>query len=113
VEDWRCSSPARALEAFADLDCVGKHALDTIESRDHIARSGWVGVRVLYRRTVNLYRSFVELGWLAQETTGLYWFGPPRSNTLRPVSSFRVPELGVFVVGVTNWSGEGVGPKSL
>jgi hypothetical protein len=43
----------------------------------------------------------------------LDWFGPPRSNTLCPVSSCRVPELGVFVVGVTNWSGEGVGPKSL
>jgi hypothetical protein len=24
-----------------------------------------------------------------------------------------VPELGMFVVGVTNWSREGVGPKSL
>jgi hypothetical protein len=29
------------------------------------------------------------------------------------VSSYRVPVLGVFVVGVINWSGEGVGPKSL
>jgi hypothetical protein len=29
------------------------------------------------------------------------------------VSSCRVPELGVFVVGVTNWSREGVGPKSV
>jgi hypothetical protein len=29
------------------------------------------------------------------------------------VSSYRLPELGVFVVGVTNWSEEGVGPKSL
>jgi hypothetical protein len=27
-------------------------------------------VWVLYRRTVNLYRSCVGLGWLAQETTG-------------------------------------------
>jgi hypothetical protein len=35
------------------------------------------------------------------------------SNTLRPVSRFRVPELEVFVVGVTNWSGEGAEPKSL
>jgi hypothetical protein len=43
----------------------------------------------------------------------LYWFGPPRSNTLRPVSSSRVPVLGLFVVGVTNWSGEDVTPKSL
>jgi hypothetical protein len=48
-----------------------------------------------------------------QETVGLDWFGPPRSNTLCPVSSCRVPELGVLVVGVTSWSGEGVGPKSL
>jgi hypothetical protein len=29
------------------------------------------------------------------------------------VSSCHVPVLRVFVVGVTNWSGEGVGPKSL
>jgi hypothetical protein len=43
----------------------------------------------------------------------LYWFGPPRSNTLRPVLSCRVPVLGLFVVGVTNWSGEGVQPKSI
>jgi hypothetical protein len=49
-----------------------------------------------------LYRSCVEFGWLAQEIKGLDWFGPPMSNTLRPVSSCRVPELGVFVVGVTN-----------
>jgi hypothetical protein len=42
----------------------------------------------------------------------LYWFGPPRSNTLRQVLSYRVPELGVLVVGVTSWSGEGVEPKS-
>jgi hypothetical protein len=44
-------------------------------------------VRVLYRRTVNLY-----------------WFGPPRRNTLRPESSYRVLVLGLFVTGVTNWS---------
>jgi hypothetical protein len=41
----------------------------------------------------------------------LYWFGPPRSNTLRLVSSCRVLMPGVFVVGVTNWSGEGVGAQ--
>jgi hypothetical protein len=29
------------------------------------------------------------------------------------MSSCRVPELGVLVVGVTTWSGEGVEPKSL
>jgi hypothetical protein len=63
--------------------------------------------------TAKLYRSCIGLGWLAQETTGLDWFGPPRSNTLGPVSSCCVPELGVFVVGVTNLSGEGVRPKSL
>jgi hypothetical protein len=40
-------------------------------------------------------------------------FGPLMSNTLCLVSSSRVPVLGLFVVGVTNWSGEGVGPKSL
>jgi hypothetical protein len=55
---------------------------------------------------VNLYRSCIGLGWLAQETTGLDWFGPLRSNNLRPVSSCRVPELGVLAVGVTSWSGE-------
>jgi hypothetical protein len=31
---------------------------------------GTHGVGVLYRRTVNFYRSCVGLGWLAQETTG-------------------------------------------
>jgi hypothetical protein len=40
------------------------------------------------------------------------WFEPPRSNTLCPVSSCRVPELGVLVVGATSWSGEGVKSKS-
>jgi hypothetical protein len=40
-------------------------------------------------------------------------FGPLRSNTLRLVWCCRVPELGVLVVGVTSWSGEGVEPKSL
>jgi hypothetical protein len=29
------------------------------------------------------------------------------------MSGCRVPELGVLVVGVTSWSGEGVEPKSL
>jgi hypothetical protein len=29
------------------------------------------------------------------------------------VSSCRVPKLGLFVVGVTNWLGESVTPKSL
>jgi hypothetical protein len=43
----------------------------------------------------------------------LNWFEPPRSNTLRPVLSCCVPMPGVFVVGVTNWSGEGDEPKSL
>jgi hypothetical protein len=43
----------------------------------------------------------------------LDWFGPLRSNTLRPVSRCSVLVLGLFVVGVTNWSGEGIEPKSL
>jgi hypothetical protein len=34
------------------------------------------------------------------------------SNTLRLVCCYRVPELGVLVVGVTSWSGEGVELKS-
>jgi hypothetical protein len=64
-------------------------------------------------RAVNLYRSCIRLRWLAQETTRVDWFGTPRNNTLCLVSSCRVTELGVFVVGVTNWLGEGVRPKSL
>jgi hypothetical protein len=43
----------------------------------------------------------------------LDWFGPPRSNTLHPVSSCRVLALGLLVVGVTNLSREGIEPKSL
>jgi hypothetical protein len=34
--------PARAFDAFIDLDCVGEHAFNTIKPRDQIARSGWV-----------------------------------------------------------------------
>jgi hypothetical protein len=41
-------------------------------------------------------------------TRSLYWFGPPRSNTLRLVRGCRVPEPSVLVVGFTSWSGEGV-----
>jgi hypothetical protein len=37
----------------------------------------------------------------------LYWFRPPRSNTLCPVCCSRVPEPGVLVVRVTSWSEEG------
>jgi hypothetical protein len=33
----------RALDAFADLDRVREHAFNTIQSRDQVARSGWVG----------------------------------------------------------------------
>jgi hypothetical protein len=44
---------------------------------------------------------------------GWDWFGPPRSNTLRPVSSCRVLALDMFVVGVIIWSGVGIEPKSL
>jgi hypothetical protein len=35
------------------------------------------------------------------------------SNTLRPVWSCCAPGLGVLVVGVISWSGEGVETKSL
>jgi hypothetical protein len=42
----------------------------------------------------------------------LYLFGLARRNTLHPVRCYRVPELGVLVVGVTSWSREGVEPKS-
>jgi hypothetical protein len=42
----------------------------------------------------------------------LYWFGPQRSNTLRPVCCRRVLEPGVLIVGVPSWSGESVEPKS-
>jgi hypothetical protein len=49
---------------------------------------------------------------VSRRQRGLYWFGPLRSNTLRPVCCSRVPEPGVLVLGVTSWSGEGVEPKS-
>jgi hypothetical protein len=35
----------------------------------HLVFFGETGVTVLYRWTVNFYRSCVGLGWLAQETT--------------------------------------------
>jgi hypothetical protein len=41
----------------------------------------------------------------------LYYFGPPKSNTLHPVSSGHVLMPGKFVVGGINWSGEGVGAQ--
>jgi hypothetical protein len=53
------------------------------------------------------------LDHVAARCRDLDWSGPLRSNTLRPVSSCRILVLGLFVVGVTNWSGEGVEPKSL
>jgi hypothetical protein len=74
---------------------------------------GMPTVGVLYLRTVNLYRSCVRPRWLAQETPGFRVVQPPRSNTLRPISSCRVPVLELFVVRVTNLSGEGVESKSL
>jgi hypothetical protein len=33
----------RAFDAFTDFDCVGEHALDTIDPGDQVTRSGWVG----------------------------------------------------------------------
>jgi hypothetical protein len=33
----------RAFDAFADLDHVGVHAINTIDPSDQVARSGWVG----------------------------------------------------------------------
>jgi hypothetical protein len=33
----------RALDAFADFDYVGEHALDTIDPSDQVTRSGWLG----------------------------------------------------------------------
>jgi hypothetical protein len=36
-------TPTRAFDAFADFDSVGEHALDTIDPRNQVARSGWVG----------------------------------------------------------------------
>lgn len=35
----------RVLDALTDLDHVVEHALDAIESRDQVAKSGWVGFR--------------------------------------------------------------------
>jgi hypothetical protein len=57
--------------------------------------------------------SFVPFGWLARETQRFRRVRAPRSNTLRPVSSCHVLALGLSVVGLTNFSGEGVVPKSL
>jgi hypothetical protein len=33
------------FDVFADLDHVGEHAFDTIDPRDQVSRSGWVGFR--------------------------------------------------------------------
>jgi hypothetical protein len=41
---WR-RGHARAFDALADFDCVGEHALDTIDPGDQVAGSGWVGFR--------------------------------------------------------------------
>jgi hypothetical protein len=71
-------------------------------------------IGVLYRRTVILV-SIVR--WVRMVSAGdnrIYTdSGLQGVSILHLVSSCRVPELGVFVVGVTNWSGEGVRPKSL
>jgi hypothetical protein len=40
-----------------------------VETHD-VPLPGMPTVEVLYHRTVDLYRSCVGLGWLAQETTG-------------------------------------------
>jgi hypothetical protein len=37
-------SRARTLAALTDFDCVKEHVLDTIDSNDQVARSGWVGL---------------------------------------------------------------------
>jgi hypothetical protein len=49
-------------------------------------------------------------GWHRRHE-GSYWFGPPKSNTLRSVSSDHVLMPGKSIIGVTNWSGEGVRAK--
>jgi hypothetical protein len=41
----RRRGPARAIDAFAVLDHVGEHAIDTIDPRTQVATSGWVGFR--------------------------------------------------------------------
>jgi hypothetical protein len=38
--------PVRAFDALTDLDHVREHVFDMIESRDQVARSGWVGFRL-------------------------------------------------------------------
>jgi hypothetical protein len=43
------------------------------------------GVGVCYRWQVNLYERVSESAQLHKRGTRLYWFGPPESNTLRPV----------------------------
>jgi hypothetical protein len=32
------------LDALTDFECVREHVLDTIDSSDQVARSGWVGL---------------------------------------------------------------------
>jgi hypothetical protein len=34
----------RMLDALTDFECVREHVLDTIDSSDQVARSGWVGL---------------------------------------------------------------------
>jgi hypothetical protein len=41
----RCRGPARALGMLTDLGSVEECVFDAIESRNQVARSGWVGFR--------------------------------------------------------------------
>jgi hypothetical protein len=51
-------------------------------------------------------------GW-HERHEDVYWFGPPESNTLCPVSRGGVLMPGLFVVEGTNKSGEGNGAQDL
>jgi hypothetical protein len=58
--------------------------------------------------------SIVRQAWMVRiGDNGIRLVRPPRSNTLRPVSSCRVPELGVLVVGVTSYRDRVLDPSPL
>jgi hypothetical protein len=61
------------------------------------------------------FLSIVRRAWMVstRDNEVFAGLGLRRVIPLHLVSNCRVPVLGLFVVGVTNWSGEGVRPRSL
>jgi hypothetical protein len=70
-----------ALQTSCDACCIAKGEQQRENANLLGKKATWIErakctvVRVLYRQIVNLYRSCVGLGWLAQETMGfiLVW----------------------------------------